>query len=98
MASAKKSAIQSMQLSGTSNLVESVLTRRRKWSNPEILFNDCGLRIEFLEDKKVELIFKLLEASLSTAGYAKVRDAMRINHFLGELVNAKPILNELSYK
>jgi hypothetical protein len=71
---------------------------RRKWSNPEILFNDCGLRIEFLDEKIVELIFGIVKASLSETGFKKVRDAMRTNHFLGELVNAKPILNELSYK
>ena len=71
---------------------------RRKWSNPEILFNDCGLRVEFLDEKIVELIFGIVKASLSETGFKKVRDAMRTNHFLGELVNAKPILNELSYK
>jgi hypothetical protein len=71
---------------------------RRKWSNPEILFNDCGLRLEFLEQRKVDLAFNILKETLSPVGYGKVRDAMRTNHFLGELVNAKPILNELSYK
>lgn len=54
--------------------------------------------MEFLDTKKVDLIFGVVKASLSETGFKKVRDAMRTNHFLGELVNAKPILNELSYK
>lgn len=68
------------------------------WSNPEILFNDNGLRLEFLEKSKLDAIFKLVEASTSPEGYVKIRDAMRTNHFLGDLVNSRPILNELSYK
>jgi hypothetical protein len=68
------------------------------WSNPEILFNDNGLRLEFLEKEKVERVFGVVEASTSLTGYQKIRDAMRTNHFLGELVKAGPILNELSYK
>jgi Protein of unknown function (DUF3500) len=74
------------------------LTCRRKWSNPEILFNDCGFRVEFLEQNKIDLAMDIVKASLSPLGYQKVRDAMRTNHFLGELVNARPILNEFSYK
>ena len=68
------------------------------WSNPEILFNDNGLRLEFLDKEKVERVFDVVEASTSLTGYQKIRDAMRTNHFLGEIVNAGPILNELSYK
>ena len=71
---------------------------RRMWSNPEILFNDNGLRLEFLEKNKLDAIFKLVEASTSPEGYVKIRDAMRTNHFLGDLVNSRPILNEFSYK
>jgi len=44
------------------------------------------------------MVFALVEASTSSTGYKKIRDALRTNHFLGELVNARPILNELSYK
>jgi len=72
--------------------------QRRMWSNPEILFNDNGLRLEFLEMNKLDAIFKLVEASTSPEGYVKIRDAMRTNHFLGDLVNSRPILNEFSYK
>lgn len=71
---------------------------RRMWSNPEILFNDNGLRLEFLEEAKLDTIFKLVESSTSPEGYVKIRDAMRTNHFLGDLVNSRPILNEFSYK
>jgi hypothetical protein len=71
---------------------------RRMWSNPEILFNDNGLRLEFLEEANLDTIFKLVESSTSPEGYVKIRDAMKTNHFLGDLVNSRPILNEFSYK
>ena len=71
---------------------------RRMWSNPEILFNDNGLRLEFLEEAKLDTVFKLVQSSTSPEGYVKIRDAMRTNNFLGDLVNSRPILNEFSYK
>ncbi|KAJ2894625.1 hypothetical protein MKZ38_007375 [Zalerion maritima] len=72
-------------------------TTRRRWSNPEILFNDIGVRLEVLDQFKIDLILKLLEASLSPEGYEKALGAMHTNHFLGELCNANPIMNRYSY-
>jgi Protein of unknown function (DUF3500) len=95
-----KSITTSTRLNGSIRVTNVILltSNRRKWSNPEILFNDCGLRLEFLEEKKIDLAMSIVKATLSPVGYQKVRDAMRTNHFLGELVNARPILNEFSYK
>lgn len=56
------------------------------------------MRVEFLDGPKIDLILKLIQASLSPVGYEKVRDAMKTNHFLGELLNSRPILNQFSYK
>lgn len=39
----------------------------------------------------------MLQETLSPEGYAKALGAMRINHFLGELVNAQRVMNEHSY-
>ena len=50
-----------------------------------------------MEQRKVDLVWDLLEASLSHDGYKKVEDATRINQFLGTLASRPAILNERSY-
>lgn len=57
----------------------------------------CGVRLEHLEQAKIDLVLELLKQSLSEAGYAKVRGAMKINKFLGEICERRAILNEHSY-
>lgn len=42
-------------------------------------------------------MLNILEATLSPEGYQKALGAMRINHFLGELVESPAIMNEYSY-
>jgi hypothetical protein len=71
---------------------------RRKWCNPEIIFHDVGIRLEFLEQGKVDLVMGLLKVSLSEKGFEKALGAMKLNHFLGEIVHAKAILNQYSYQ
>jgi hypothetical protein len=44
-----------------------------------------------------ESILSLIEASLSPEGYQKALAAMRINHFLGEIVQLPQIMNKYSY-
>lgn len=67
------------------------------WSNPEFLQFDTGIRLEFQPPAVRERALALMEASLSPEGYALVRDVMRINAFLGEVVGLESILNEFSY-
>jgi hypothetical protein len=62
------------------------------------MFNDIGIRLETLEQQKRDLVLRLLQSSLSPHGYQKALDAMRTNQFLGELVNARSIMNEYSYQ
>ncbi|KAH7020545.1 hypothetical protein EDB80DRAFT_747012 [Ilyonectria destructans] len=69
----------------------------RQWSNPELVLFQCGIRLEHLEKTKVDLILQLLEQSLSTGGFDKVRGAMKTNKFLGEICVRQAILNEHSY-
>lgn len=71
----------------------------RTWSNPEFLLSDKGIR---LDDREVtaELradILKVLQTTLSPEGYEKALGAMRVNHFLGELVQTPVVMNEYSY-
>jgi uncharacterized protein DUF3500 len=69
----------------------------RLWSNPEFLFNPCGLRLEELGSDSRSAILRLIESSLSPRGFAKARGCMKINAFLGELCQLETILNEWSY-
>ncbi|KAF5528272.1 hypothetical protein CGCA056_v000277 [Colletotrichum aenigma] len=69
----------------------------RKWMNPEFMLFKCGLRLEDLEEAKIESIMNLVQSSLRDKGFDKVRGAMKTNKFLGELCHKKAILNEYSY-
>ncbi|KAI0141148.1 hypothetical protein F4776DRAFT_550980 [Hypoxylon sp. NC0597] len=69
----------------------------RSWSNPEFLLSDKGIRLDEIAPELRTSVLALLEATLSPEGYAKARAAMRINHFLGELVRAPRVMNEHSY-
>jgi hypothetical protein len=51
-----------------------------------------------LEQGKVALVIGLLKVSLSEKGFEKTLSAMKLNHFLGEIVHAKAILNQYSYQ
>lgn len=69
----------------------------RGWMNPEFYLNQHGLRLEEMAPSAVEATLFLLKSSMSAAGYEKARNCMRTNQFLGELVGAPQIMNELSY-
>ncbi|HYF18913.1 MAG TPA: DUF3500 domain-containing protein [Ramlibacter sp.] len=69
----------------------------RAWMNPEIYVRRHGLRLDEAGAVLREAVLALLRASLSPAGYERVRNLMRINHFLGELVRAPRVMNEYSY-
>ena len=69
----------------------------RMWSNPEFLVNDNGLRLEAVSEPLRVAILAVLEASLSSAGLKKSRDCMRVNAFLGSLVDLPLVMNEWSY-
>ncbi|KAL3476543.1 hypothetical protein BJX99DRAFT_270369 [Aspergillus californicus] len=69
----------------------------RQWLNPEIYAFRHGLRLEEVSDELVEAVYGILQASLSPAGYIKARGCMKVNHFLGNIVNGQRVLNERSY-
>lgn len=68
----------------------------RTWTNPEFLINDKGLRLDDYPNL-IEPIMGVLKATMSSAGYEKAVGAMRINHFLGQLVKSPRVMNEFSY-
>ncbi|KAE8398854.1 hypothetical protein BDV37DRAFT_20523 [Aspergillus pseudonomiae] len=69
----------------------------RTWSNPEFLLSHKGLRLDEVNAKTRDAILNVLKATLSPEGYDKAVKAMRINHFLGELVESPKVMNEFSY-
>ncbi|PKX98070.1 DUF3500 domain-containing protein [Aspergillus novofumigatus IBT 16806] len=60
----------------------------RTWSNPEFLLSHKGLRLDEVTPSVRDAIMRILETTLSPEGYDKAVKAMRINHFLGELVDS----------
>ncbi|KAL2866672.1 uncharacterized protein BJX67DRAFT_388438 [Aspergillus lucknowensis] len=69
----------------------------RTWSNPEFLLSNKGLRLDEVSPQIRTAILSILQSTLSPEGYAKALSAMRINHYLGELVHSPRIMNEFSY-
>jgi hypothetical protein len=69
----------------------------RIWSNPELLINPRGLRLDELASDSRSAILRFIEASLSPKGFEKARGCMKTNAFLGELCQLETIMNEWSY-
>jgi hypothetical protein len=69
----------------------------RAWSNAELYVFRHGVRLEECSNQIVAAVHNVLRASLSPSGYKKARGCMRVNHFLGTVVDAPGVLNENSY-
>ncbi|KAF1812561.1 hypothetical protein P152DRAFT_435813 [Eremomyces bilateralis CBS 781.70] len=69
----------------------------RSWSNPEIYISKYGLRLDEVSEQLSDAILGIIKATLSPAGYAKLVNAMRANHFLGQLTHGPKVLNQRSY-
>lgn len=69
----------------------------RTWSNPEFLLSNKGIRLDETTPQIRESILQILKTTLSPEGYEKALKAMRINHFLGELVRSPRVVNQFSY-
>ncbi|CAN7174264.1 DUF3500 domain-containing protein [Arthrobacter sp. LjRoot14] len=69
----------------------------QSWANPEFMQHDTGLRLDELDSPLRDAALAVVEASLSPAGFELARNLMRINGFLGELVELPQLMNEFSY-
>lgn len=69
----------------------------QSWANPEFLQHDTGLRLDEVEPPVRDAVLGVVEASLSAEGFELVRNLMRINGFLGDLVELPLLMNEFSY-
>ena len=69
----------------------------RKWQNTEMFVEDYGLRLEHTGSAVRDGVLAVLRASLSRSGYESSLGVMRLNEFLGEVMNATGVLNQWSY-
>jgi hypothetical protein len=69
----------------------------QSWANPEFMQHNTGLRLDELDPPVRDAALAVVEASLSPAGFDLARNLMRINGFLGELVELPLLMNEFSY-
>jgi len=69
----------------------------RTWSNPEFLLAHKGIRLDEVTEPVRKSTMAMLATILSPEGYEKAVSAMRINGYLGELVNGTKVCNEWSY-
>lgn len=69
----------------------------QSWANPEFMQHDTGLRLDELDAPVRDAVLGVVEASLSGQGFELVRNLMRINGFLGDLVELPLLMNEFSY-
>lgn len=70
----------------------------RLWTNAIPTWNPKGMRLERLDVGDRDRALAVIEASLSSAGYAQVRAAMALNENLGELIDDyRDTLREFAY-
>ncbi|WP_166459302.1 DUF3500 domain-containing protein [Amycolatopsis pithecellobii] len=70
----------------------------RLWTNAFPMWNPKGLRLERISKEKRDLALEIVKASLSEEGYESVRNAMKLNGALGELIGAyQDTLTEFAY-
>jgi hypothetical protein len=69
----------------------------RTWINANEWANRHGAFLRDMSQREREAFEGLLRASLSAAGFSLIRDAMRLNEHLGEIVEDTEILNEWTY-
>src|SRR5215470_9959877 len=69
----------------------------QQWQNTENHVEDYGLRLDETTDDVREAVMDVLRASLSQRGYEVLRNVMRLNRFLGDLVGGPAVLGEWSY-
>lgn len=69
----------------------------RGWYNPEIPFNDYGIRLENTSEQSHAAFLGLLAACTSAKGFVKIRNLLSANLYLGELYDLRNIMSEWTY-
>jgi hypothetical protein len=70
----------------------------RKWTNAFMMWPAKGVRLERITETKRQHVLELMRLSLSDEGYESVRNCMRLNASLGELIDLyTDTLTEFAY-
>ncbi len=69
----------------------------RHWQNTELYVENYGLRLDEITEEQRKAVLQVVRASLSQKGYDMSRNVMRLNRFLGDLVDGPHVLGEWSY-
>jgi Protein of unknown function (DUF3500) len=69
----------------------------RTWINANEWANRHGAFLRDLNQQERDAFEELLRASLSGSGFSLIRDAMRLNEYLGEIIEDLEILDEWTY-
>lgn len=83
------------QRMGVSHAVDD--NKWRGWYNPEIPFNDHGVRLEYISENARAAFLDLLKACTSEIGFTKVKHLLSANRYLGEIYDLLNIMNEWSF-
>lgn len=71
---------------------------RQLWQNSIVRYEDFGLQLDEAPRILQAAAMAVVKASLSATGYQKIRNLMKLNAFLGELVGAPRLLGEWCYQ
>ena len=69
----------------------------QNWQNTELYVEKHGLRLDEQTTSVQKFVMALIRTCLSPKGYTKSRNVMKLNAFLGELIEKQNVLNEWSY-
>jgi len=70
----------------------------RSWNNTPLWVYEFGLLMEPLPMSQREAILDVVKASLSASGFKMTHDVMRLNQFLGELIQNTQLCGEWTYR
>ena len=70
----------------------------RWWNNTPLWVYEFGLLMEPLSGSQRQAILEVVAASLSASGFKMTRDVMRLDQFLGELIQNTQLCGEWSYR
>jgi len=73
-------------------------TQRNRWQNGIPDYETEGLRMDEVSDAVREATMAVLRASLSPEGYRRMRDTMKLNGYLGQLVGAPRLMGQWCYR
>ncbi|SLN22906.1 hypothetical protein AQS8620_00635 [Aquimixticola soesokkakensis] len=72
--------------------------QKNRWQNGIPDYEKEGIRLDEVRPPVRDAVMAILRAAMGAEGYARLRDVMRLNGYLGELVGAEKLLGEWCYR